>query len=281
MARKPRTGAKFRMVLRRPGRARFRWPNTASLTALRTCRSCVTASTSPSDFARRASMVLPVSIRVIACIGLTSRVKRAVPPRPGCRPSITSGKAEARAVDRDPRLAGERDFEAAAEAEAVDHGDARNFQVFEAVDHRMRPADGGLDGARIGGAAEFVDVGAGDEAGRLRRADDEAGRPLAFQRGQHGIEFLDHVGRQRIGAGAGAIEQQPGDAVGIARQLEIAIGTALLGLRPEFEHAIVEDVHDPGIHGIPTPSRSASRRPARRRCIRWRCRAWCRAASSH
>ncbi|EAQ35822.1 hypothetical protein NB311A_05378 [Nitrobacter sp. Nb-311A] len=59
---------------------------------MRTWRSCVTASTSPSDFAFRASMVLPVSISVIACIGLTSLVKRAVPPRPGCRPSITSGK---------------------------------------------------------------------------------------------------------------------------------------------------------------------------------------------
>ena len=190
------------------------------------------------------------------------------------------GKAEARVVDRNPRLAGERDFEPAAEAEAVDHGDGRNLQAFEAVDHRMRAADRGLDGARIGRAAEFVDVGAGDEAGGLRRADDEPGRPLALQRGQHGIEFLDHVGRQRVGAGVFAIEQQPGDAVGVARQLEMPIGTVRIGLRPEFEHAIAENVHDFAVHGVPTPSRSAWRRPARRRCIRWRCRAWCRAASS-
>ena len=91
-ARKPRTGPKFNTVLRSPGLARFRRPNTASFTAFLTCRSCATASTRPSDFARRASMVLPVSINVIACIGLTRRVKRTVPPRPGCRPSITSGK---------------------------------------------------------------------------------------------------------------------------------------------------------------------------------------------
>ena len=76
----------------RPGAARLRRPKTASFTALRTWRSCVTASTNPSDLALRASMVLPVSISVIACIGLTSCVKRTVPPRPGCRPSITSGK---------------------------------------------------------------------------------------------------------------------------------------------------------------------------------------------
>ena len=33
-----------------------------------------------------------------------------------------------------------------------------------------------------------------------------------------------HLRRQRIGAGAGAVEQQPGDAVAVAGQLEIAIG---------------------------------------------------------
>ena len=55
------------------------------------------------------------------------------------------GKAKARAVDRNARLAGERDLEAAAEAEAVDHGDGRNLQGFEAVDHRMGVADRDLD----------------------------------------------------------------------------------------------------------------------------------------
>ena len=89
-------------------------------------------------------------------------------------------KAKARAVDRNARLAGQRDFEAAAEAEAVDHGDRRNLQGFEAIDHRMRPADRGLDRARIGRAAKFVDVGAGDEAGFLRRADDQPGRAAGF-----------------------------------------------------------------------------------------------------
>ena len=74
-------------------------------------------------------------------------------------------KAKARALDRDARLAGQCHFEAAAEAETVDHGDGRNLQAFEAVDHRMGAADGDLDRPRIGGAAEFVDVGAGDETG--------------------------------------------------------------------------------------------------------------------
>ena len=92
-------------------------------------------------------MVLPVSISGIACIGLTSCVKRTVPPRPGCRPSITSGKPN-RASSIAIRIwQAERDFEAAAEAKAVDHGDRRNAQRFEAIDHGMGAADLGLDGA--------------------------------------------------------------------------------------------------------------------------------------
>ena len=134
------------------------------------------------------------------------------------------GKAKARAVDRDARLAGQRHFEPAAEAETVNHRDGRDLQAFEAVDHRMGPADRRLDNSGIGGAAEFVDVGAGNEAGCLRRANDNPDRPLAFQRRQHLIQFFDDICRQRIGAGAGAIEQQPRDAVGVAGELEIAIG---------------------------------------------------------
>ncbi len=38
------------------------------------------------------------------------------------------GKTKPRVLDRNPHLAGQRHFEAAAEAEAVDHGHARNPQ---------------------------------------------------------------------------------------------------------------------------------------------------------
>ena len=53
-------------------------------------------------------------------------------------------EAEARAVDGDARLAGERDLEPAAEAEAVDHRDRRQLQRFQMIDHRMRGADARL-----------------------------------------------------------------------------------------------------------------------------------------
>jgi hypothetical protein len=157
-------------------------------------------------------------------------------------------KAKARALDGDARLAGQCHFEATAKAETVDHRDGRNFETFEAVDHRMGTADGDLDRPRIAGAAEFVDVGAGNEAGWFCRADDEAGGACAFQRRQHRLEFFQQIGRQRVGAGTFAVEQQPGDAVGIAGQLEMAVGTVRLGLRTQFEHAVAEKVHDLRVH---------------------------------
>ena len=116
-------------------------------------------------------------------------------------------KAEARAVDRNARLAGQRHFKAAAEAETVDHGHRRNLQGLEPVDHRMGPADRGLDRTGVRRAAKFVDIGTGDEAGRLGGTNDDAGGPLVFQRSEHEIEFLEHIGRQRVGAGAVAVEQ--------------------------------------------------------------------------
>jgi hypothetical protein len=158
------------------------------------------------------------------------------------------GEAEARAIDGDARLAGERHLQAAAEAEAVDDRDRRQPQRLEAIDHRMRAADFGFDGLRIAGAAKRVDVGAGDEAGCFRRADDEARRTLAFQLGQDMIELFHHIGGERVGAGAFAVEQQPGDAVGVAGQFEIAVGAHRVRLRTEREHAIGENVEDLGLH---------------------------------
>ena len=71
------------------------------------------------------------------------------------------------------------------------------------------------------------------------------GRPLAFQRRDHQIQFFDQIGRKRVGAGTGAVEQQPGNAVAVMGQLEIAIRPGLGDFGAEFEHAIGENVHDP------------------------------------
>ena len=126
----------------------------------------------------------------------------------------------------------------------MDHGDGRNSQGSHTVDHRMRAADFGLDHARFGSAAKFVDVGAGNEAGSLGGADDKPGRPCAFQFGQHLVEFFNQIRRERIGAGIRAVEQQPGDAVLVPGQLEVLVRSVRIGFRSEFEHAIAEKVHD-------------------------------------
>jgi len=102
-------------------------------------------------------------------------------------------KAKARALDRDAHLAGQRHFQPAAEAKAVDHGNRRHAQGFEAVDHRVRAADRFLDRFGIGGAAEFVDIGAGDEAGSFRGTNDKTGRPLLFQLGEDPVQFSDDI----------------------------------------------------------------------------------------
>ncbi len=108
----------------------------------------------------------------------------------------------------------------------------------------MRAADLALDCAGVSRAAKRIDVGAGNEAGFFGGTNDEAGGTLAFQLRQHLVEFLDQVRRKRIGAGAFAVEQQPGDAVGIAGQFEVLVRPFSIGLRPEFEHAIAENAHD-------------------------------------
>ena len=75
------------------------------------------------------------------------------------------GKAEARVVDGDAVIAGERHFESAAQAIAVDHRDGER-QPVEPVEHRMAAGQQRLDLRHIGDAAELRDVGAGDKAAR-------------------------------------------------------------------------------------------------------------------
>src|SRR5205085_8776672 len=83
-------------------------------------------------------------------------------------------EAKAGIVDRDPILADQRDLKTAAKAETVNDGDRRHTETVDAVGHRMRAGHCGLDLLWISGAAELIDIGAGDESGRLRRADHQS-----------------------------------------------------------------------------------------------------------
>ena len=79
--------------IRRPPRRVFNLPATAAVAAashvpLRHHR----IDEAERPWRGRRATLRPVSIMVMASSGLISRGKRTVPPRPGCRPSITSGK---------------------------------------------------------------------------------------------------------------------------------------------------------------------------------------------
>ena len=90
-------------------------------------------------------------------------------------------EAEARVVDGDAEIAGQRHFEPAAEAIAVDHRDCRQRQPVEPVEHRVAARQRLLDLRRVGDAAELGDVGAGDEAGALGGADHQSARMVALE----------------------------------------------------------------------------------------------------
>ncbi len=83
--------------------------------------------------------------------------------KPGMQAEQHLGKPDRGIVDRDPVVAGERDFEAAAEAIAMDHGDRRHAQTIEPVDHLVGQREPPLDRGRVRHRPEFADIGARDE----------------------------------------------------------------------------------------------------------------------
>ncbi len=155
-------------------------------------------------------------------------------------------ETEARVVDGDAEIAGQRHFEAAAEAIAVDHGDRRQRQPVEAVEHGMAARQRRLDRRGIGNAAELGDIGAGDEARALGRTDDQSARMIALDFFQYRVELGKHVFRQSVGAGIFLVEQQPGDAVLVGAQPPIDPGARLLrrfvdGERTDLDVALAEN----------------------------------------
>jgi len=100
-----------------------------SFTALRTCRSCVTASTSPSDFAlaRVDGLAGQHQRHRLHRVDELREAHGAAEAR--MQPSITSGKPNRASSDCNPHLAGKGYFKAAAETKAVDHGDRGHAQA--------------------------------------------------------------------------------------------------------------------------------------------------------
>ena len=97
---------------------------------------------------------------------------------------------------------------------AVDRGDGGATQFRQPLEHLLPAPERVGDRALRVEVLEFADVGAGDEAGRLRRPDDQALRRVQREAFDDAVEFEQDVLRQRIHAFAGAVEAEHDDAVG-------------------------------------------------------------------
>ncbi len=223
---------------------------------------------------------------VIACMRIDQPRQPRRTAKAGMQSQLNLRETERRIVDCDPIFAGERDLQAAAETIAMDDGDGRQLEPLQPVDNRVGTAETRFDVGRFCRIAKFSNIGAGDKAARLAGAYHQAFRALALDGREDVIKFGHDVFRQRIGASALLIDDQPGDAVLIG--LELPIVPRRRGLhvlrcseRSEFQISWGERVPYFLRHGgAPTLSRSAWRHPGHHRYIQWRCRACGRAVSS-
>ncbi len=133
-----------------------------------------------------------------------------------------------RVVAANAIAAGKGELEAAAEAGAVDRGDAGEGRALEPLEQRVRLANRAHDLVRRADAAELVDVGADDETAGLARGEHQPARAGLLDL-QHALgEFEHHLAGQGIGARALPVDAQPRDAIGVGRQGPVTQAAALL-----------------------------------------------------
>ena len=118
-------------------------------------------------------------------------------------------------------VAGQRDLGAASHAEAVDRGHGGAGQLGQLLEHGLAAADRIVDGALAVELLEFLQVRAGDEAAGLGRAQHHALGRIDGQAFQDVGQFDQHILRERIDAGALAVESQHDDAVGAQLRLPV------------------------------------------------------------
>ena len=116
----------------------------------------------------------------------------------------------------DAVAAGQGDFGAAAHAVAVDRGHGGAAQLGQLLEGQLAAADPVLHQALGGNFLEALDVGAGNEAGVLARADHDALGQFQGDALDHGLELVQHAAGQGVHALVGAVQGQHQDAVGAA-----------------------------------------------------------------
>jgi len=119
----------------------------------------------------------------------------------------------------DAIMAGEDQFQSAADTYAVDGRNHRHRQAFDTIEHRIDRAQA-IDHLLLAGEVfKFPDVGADDECAFLARHQHEAAHVfsarLGFNLFDDRLQFFDRAAAKRVGALAFAVEDRPGDAFAI------------------------------------------------------------------
>ena len=91
-----------------------------------------------------------------------SQSNRAAKPRMESEQDL--GESKCGVLDRDPIIAGQRDFQSAAEAIAVNHGDGRQRQPVKTIKNAMTADQQRFDLCGIRDPAKFTDIRTRDEA---------------------------------------------------------------------------------------------------------------------
>src|SRR5712691_8571002 len=225
-------------------------PLIQSFAALMRSPAGTTASTSFNALAFSRLTASPFSSSCMASCGGTIRGTRWVPPAPGNSPTLTSGNETGfRILGGDAVVARQRQFERAAEREAVDRGSPRLAAGLDGAEHQRGLAalveqhlvgrDFALGLEQFGISAvqafEHGQIGAGGER-LLARGDDDAldgsvGGSLLhdlFQFGHRG--FVEHVHRT-----PGNVPRHQRNAVGVGLNLEILEGHLFAPSMPTAE----------------------------------------------
>ena len=152
--------------------------------------------------------------------GLADRAPGA--PEAGENPEIDLGEADARllVIDRDAVVAGQRQLEPPAQAEAVNTRHHRYLEPLDALEQRMGALQRLRQHREIAHRIEFGDIGPGDKAAILAAEQHHArqfpGLGQFLEAGDQGLQLHDGFPAQRIDRRAGRIDGQPADLFDIA-----------------------------------------------------------------
>ena len=103
------------------------------------------------------------------------------------------GESEQGVLDRDPIIAGERDFQSATKAIAVNHGDGRQRQTVETIEDAMTADEQCFDRCGIRDPAKCTDICPRDEATGFAGSNDQTFWSIVLDSRQGRIEFGQHI----------------------------------------------------------------------------------------